>query len=125
MTVSDAVQTEEEAQAVFVRRGKRWESAKRLAAQAATAEAAGAAQNGLPFGHGVSVTSPTSNRAHSRDLDDSVSASRSVLEKAGFQIRHTPTRRDADHHTIQLPKPVGDDVAWAFNEAFGRKRKET
>lgn len=105
---------------LLVRRGRTPESAQRLGRQAAAAERAGAAQNGIPFGHGVSVTTPESNALLARDPADAASATRRALEEAGFEVRHTPTRADPNHHTVQLPKPVTDAVADLFNQIFGR-----
>src|SRR5438132_14075675 len=99
----------------LVRRGISWESAKRLAAQAALAENAGTATNGVPFGHGVSVTSPEANVSLARDPADAVQATRKAFEEAGFEVRYTPTRKDMDHHTVQLPKPVTEETATRFN----------
>lgn len=109
---------------LLVRRGRSWESAKRLQTLATLAGKAGFAQNGVSFGHGVSVSSPKSNALQARDPHDSVSASRRTLEEAGFEVRHTPTKKDSDHHTIQLPKPVTDEIAAAFNATFGRSRSK-
>jgi hypothetical protein len=107
----------------LVRRGIRWESAKRLAAQAALAEIAGTAMNGVAYGHGVSVSSPEANISLARDPGDAVQATRKAFEEAGFEVRYTPTRKDADHHTIQLPKPVTEEIATLFNTVLGRRRK--
>jgi hypothetical protein len=104
----------------LVRRGRRKESAKRLEKQALAAENAGAAQNGVAFGHGVSVTTPRSNAVLASDPDDVVSATRRNLEEAGFPVRYTPTRNDNDHHTVQMPKPVTDEVAARFNAVLQR-----
>jgi hypothetical protein len=108
---------------VLVRRGKNWESARRLEALAAAAAQAGTATNGIAFGHGVSITSPNANDQLARDPEDCVTATRRALEEAGFEVRYTPTKNDADHHTVQLPKPVTDESAIAFNTVFGRLRK--
>jgi hypothetical protein len=105
---------------VLVRRGVSWESAQRLERQAAAAAQGGVAQNGVPFGHGVSVTSPTSNQRLARDPLDAVQATRKAFEDAGFEVRHTPTRSDPDHHTVVLPEPVTDAVAVLFNALLGR-----
>lgn len=105
---------------LLVRRGIMWESAARLSRQAAAAEQAGNAVNGIPYGHGVSVTSPAANQVLARDPNDSVAAARSQFEAAGFQVRYTPTRRDDDHHTIILPDPVTNDIADLFNTVLGR-----
>jgi hypothetical protein len=106
---------------ILVRRGKNKESAQRLAKQAAAAEQAGSARNGVPFGHGVSVTSPEANARLAIDPDDASRATRLEVENAGFEVRHTPTARDPDHHTVQLPKPVTEEVAARFNAVLGRK----
>ena len=108
---------------LLVRRGKDRESAVRLDKQAKEAERGGNAQNDVPFGHGVSVTSPESNGRLSRDPSDAVAARRKALEDAGFEMRYTPTRKDTDHHTVQLPNPVTEPVADLFNRVFGRKPK--
>ncbi len=112
--------TEEEGDLALVRRGESKESATRLEKQAAAAEAAGNARNGVPYGHGVSVTTPESNARLARDPSDSVSTTKKALEDAGFEVRHTPTNADPNHHTVQLPKPVTKDVADRFNAIFGR-----
>jgi hypothetical protein len=96
---------------ILVRRGRSRESAKRLAKHAAMAENGGSAQNGVSYGHGVSVTTPESNARLASDPSDAVAATRRALEDAGFEVRHTPTRKDSHHHTVQLPKPVTDAVA--------------
>ena len=108
---------------LLVRRGSSWESARRLADQAARAQQGGTAINGVPYGHGVSVTSPPANQHLARDPDDASSATRQAFEDEGFQVRHTPTRKDSDHHTVQLPEPVTDEVATRFNTILGRTRK--
>jgi hypothetical protein len=105
---------------VLVRRGTAKESAARLGRQAAAAEKGGAASNGVPYGHGVSVSSPESNQALARNPDDAVGATRREFEEAGFEVRYTPTANDADHHTIILPKPVTDEVAARFNAVLQR-----
>jgi hypothetical protein len=112
-----------EAGDVLVRRGKSWESAKRLGSQAALAEQAGAAVNGVCYGHGVSVTSPEANERLARDPQDAVSATRKQFEDAAFEVRYTPTRNDTDHHTVILPKPVTDEATTRLNTILGRIRK--
>jgi len=107
----------------LVRRGTSRESAQRLAKQAEAAEEAGNAQNGVPYGHGVSVTTPGSNARLAKDPADAVSATRRALEDAGFPVRHTPTRSAPNHHTVQRPKPVTEEIADLFNRVFGRKPK--
>lgn len=108
---------------VLVRRGAGRESAQRLAKQAEAAEKAGTARNGIPFGHGVSVTTPESNRRLASNPADVAEATRRALEDAGFEVRHTPTRSDPDHYTVQLPKPVTEAVADQFNCVLGRMSK--
>jgi hypothetical protein len=105
---------------LLVRRGVAWESAQRLARQAALAEAAGTATNGVSFGHGVSLTSPEANQRLARDPSDAVQAIRRAFEAAGFEVRYTPTNNDSEHHTVLLPKPVTDEVAARFNAVLGR-----
>lgn len=108
---------------LLVRRGVSWESARRLARSAADAEQAGVAVNGVPYGHGISMSSPESNQAQARDPNDAVSATRKAFEDAGFEVRFTPTSTDDDHHTVQLPKPVTEAVAALYNTILGRARK--
>jgi len=43
-----------------------------------------------------------------------------IYEAAGFKVKPTPTRRDPNHVTIELPKPVTKEVADKFNNTFGR-----
>ena len=101
---------------VLVRQGKDWESASRLGRQAQDAENAG-------FPHGVSVTTPASNARLSKDPSDASNATRAQFEEAGFPVQYTPTGRDPNHHTVQLPKPVTPDVARQFNQVLGRVRR--
>lgn len=108
---------------VLVRRGTSWESARRLGALAARAEKGGTATNGVPYGHGVSVTSPEANQRLARDPRDAVQAARRAFEEAGFDVRYTPTVHDAEHHTVQLPKPVTEEVAARFNAVLRRRRR--
>jgi hypothetical protein len=108
---------------LLVRRLRNWESARRLAEQAGRAEANGRrAKNGVPHGHGVSLTSPEANQRTSWDPKDAAQATRRAFEEAGFEVRFTPTDNDEDHHTVQLPKPVTEEVAAQFNTILGRKR---
>jgi len=107
----------------LVRRGVSWESAKRLVTHAARAKQAGVAVNGVPYGHGLSVTSPEANRQIARDPNNAVQATRKAFEQAGFEVRYTPTTHDSDHHTIQLPKPVTRNVVIQFNTTLGRTRR--
>ena len=99
----------------LVRQGVSWESTGRLSRKALEAEAAGK-------GHGISVTTPQSNLRLSTNPSDSVSASTDSLEAAGLHVTETPGRRDPDHHTLLLPRPVTPEVARLVNELFGRKR---
>ena len=108
---------------LLVRRGVSWESALRLGRQAFRAEQAGLAENGLPFGHGISVTSPEANQKLARDPNDAVTATRREFEGAGFEVRYTPTKHDSDHHTVILLKPVTPAAAMLFNTTLGRTRK--
>jgi len=106
----------------LVRRGISWESTGRLNKQALAAEKAGFARNGVAYGHGVSVTTPASNNRLSRNPSDSLAARRKDFEAAGFSIRYTPTSKDNNHHTVQLPKPVTSTDAKRFNELLGRRK---
>jgi hypothetical protein len=91
---------------VLKRFGTEPEAAAKLAAQAAAAEAV------LKI-HGVSVTA--------RDTDSPAGrAARSVIEPH-FRVHDTPTRRDPLHRTVELPKPVTDEVAELFNRLLGRR----
>jgi RHS repeat-associated protein len=80
------------------------ESAQKLAADAAAAEATGR------FPHGVSTFSRTSRL-------DAASALRSEVEK---HFKVTKTGGNAFHYTVELPKPVTEEVAKLFNTLFGR-----
>ncbi|MEM7348726.1 MAG: hypothetical protein AAF485_31230, partial [Chloroflexota bacterium] len=90
------------------------------------------------FRKGTSKESPTRLNRKAQEAEDSnigihgvsgsktrspgcSSASCSDLEAAGFKVHQTPTRRDPNHVTIELPKPVTKDDAKRFNDAFGRK----
>jgi RHS repeat-associated protein len=84
--------------------GRNAESAERLAAQAADAEA-----HGLP--HGVSVRDASAR-------SDAASALRAEVEEH-FGV--TQTGADPHHFTVELPKPVTDAVANVFNVLFGRR----
>jgi hypothetical protein len=81
------------------------ESAARLAQKAEEAERA----IGI---HGVSVTAGIAiGAASTADRDD--------VEQI-FPVHDTPTRRDPLHRTVELSKPVTQDVADRFNQLFGR-----
>jgi hypothetical protein len=77
----------------------------------------------VPYGHGLSVTSPEANQLLARDPHDAVGTTRRAFGDAGFEVRYTPTTRDHDHHTVQLPKPVTEAVAALFNTLLGRVRR--
>ena len=81
------------------------ESAERLAEQAAAAEA----KLGI---HGVSVTARNTTAPAGR-------APRDAVEKV-FRVHNTRSGRDKLHRTVELPKPVTQDVADLFNRLFGR-----
>jgi hypothetical protein len=88
------------------RLGTSRESASRLARKAAEAE--------VVLGiHGVSVTAGTPIGAASI-------AERAEVERH-FPVHTTPTYSDPLHRTVELPKPVTEDVAKKFNEVFGRE----
>jgi hypothetical protein len=87
----------------LVRFGEAPESAQKLADDAARAEAV----IGI---HGVSVTARPPKRP-------APSAPRSEVEKH-FPVHNTG--KDPLHRTIELPKPVTQEVADLFNRLFGR-----
>jgi|SRR5579884_268105 len=91
---------------VLKRRGTSRESAARLERKAAQAEAV----LGI---HGVSVTAGPETVPASQ-------ATRAAIE-AVFRVHETPTRADPLHRTVELPKPVTQDVADRFNQLFGRR----
>src|SRR5438876_152085 len=91
---------------VLSRLGTARESAHRLAAKAAEAERV----LGI---HGVSVTAGRPRGAAS-------SALRSRVEPH-FRVHDTPTRADPLHRTVELPKPVTQEVADLLNTLFGRR----
>ena len=92
----------------LVRFGRAAESADKLAADAAKAEAKG-------FPHGVSTKQVAklsgSDKAHRAALKADVEQS-FVVEQTG---------RDSAHHTVHLPKPVTPEVADRFNTVFPPK----
>jgi hypothetical protein len=88
---------------VLYRFGAAPETAAKLAEDAALAEA-------VLGVHGVSATTR-------RPRWSAPSARRSEVEKH-FAVHHTG--RDPAHRTIELPKPVTQEVADTFNRLFGR-----
>jgi hypothetical protein len=90
---------------ILSRFGTSPESASRLARKAAEAERV----LGI---HGVSVTAGVPSVPAS-------SAPRRAIEKV-FRVHDTPTRNDPSHRTVELPKPVTQDVVDQFNRVFGR-----
>ncbi len=89
---------------VLTRFGSGAEAAADLGKQAAAAERAG-----LP--HGVSVTARQTPYG-SKSVRDAVAQH--------FPVLNTPTRRDPNHRTVELPKPVTQQAADLFNRLFGR-----
>jgi hypothetical protein len=83
--------------------GLEYESAAELAAQAATAE-----RNGFP--HGISAFTQSSRT-------DAVRASIDEVQR-DFVVHKTG--RNPYHVTIELPKPITDEIAYRFNQLFGR-----
>lgn len=63
--------------------------------------------------HGVSVTAGEEEREHSW-------ARRSDVEKH-FRVHDTPTMKNPLHRTVELPKPVTQEIVDRFNDLFGRK----
>jgi RHS repeat-associated protein len=84
--------------------GKQAETVEKLASDAARAEARG-------FGHGVSVTTRRPTRTPASE------ASREAVEEH-FTVRRTGEK--PGHHTVDLPKPVTQQVADLFNRLFNR-----
>ena len=88
---------------VLTRFGHAAESAQKLAEDAAKAEAV----LGI---HGVSVTARSPKRL-------APSVLRSIVEQH-FPVHNTGN--DPLHRTVELPKPVTQEVADLFNHLFGR-----
>jgi RHS repeat-associated protein len=103
----DAARAAEEGGEVLSRLGRSRESVGRLGRKAAEAEES----IGI---HGVSTTAGPPRGAASR-------ASRGSVESQ-FKVHNTPTRSDPLHRTVELPKPVTQTVADAFNRVFGRSK---
>lgn len=89
----------------LVRFGTDAESAQKLGADAAKAEAAG-------FPHGVSTMQ------HSTPVKGARNAPREQVEQT-FAVKQTG--KNPRHHTVILPKPVTEHVANQFNEFFKLK----
>jgi len=89
----------------LTRFGAAYESAEKLASDASRAE-------GVLGIHGVSVTARTPRRP-------APSAARSLVEQH-FPVHNTGS--DPLHRTVELPKPVTEEVAELFNRLFGRQR---
>ena len=86
-----------------------WEDAAELNRQALLAER----QDWTGNTYGVSATT--------RETADSAKAGRSAVEEH-FRVLDTPTIMNPDHKTIELPKPVTEEVANLFNRLFGRTK---
>jgi hypothetical protein len=91
---------------VLKRFGTSHDSAARLGRKAADAEQA----IGI---HGVSTTAGVPTAPASV-------VARQDVEKH-FRVHDTPTRADRLHRTVELPKPVTQEVADQFNRLFGRR----
>jgi hypothetical protein len=61
--------------------------------------------------HGVSVSG--------KEAEGASKAAREAVE-AEFRVHDTPTRSDPLHKTVELPKPVTQEIADIFNRIFGR-----
>lgn len=81
------------------------ESAERLAAQAAAAQAV----LGI---HGVYVSA--------RDTSAPCGLAPRAVVQTAFPVHDTPSRRDPLHRTVGFPVPVTAEVAERFNRLFGR-----
>jgi hypothetical protein len=88
------------------RLGTTRESATRLARKAEEDE-------GVLGIHGVSVSAGI-------PVGPASAADRDEVQRQ-FQVHETPTRNDPLHRTVELPKPVTEDVAHRFNKVFGRE----
>jgi RHS repeat-associated protein len=95
-----------ETDSTIYRMGNSKESGTRLSNKAADAES----KIGT---HGVSGST-------NKPSGPCSSASCSRLKAAGFPVRATPTKADAGHVTIEMPKPVTKEVADDFNKTRGR-----
>jgi hypothetical protein len=94
-----------EGKEILKRGGTSRESVARLGRKAAEAER-------LLGIHGVSVTAG--------DWADPFSSAPRETVEEHFPVHDTPTRRDPYHRTVELPKPVTQEVADLFNRLFGR-----
>jgi hypothetical protein len=72
---------------------------------------AGEAERALGI-YGVSVTAGIPRGSAGESL-------RTDVEKC-FPVHDTPTRSDPLHRTVELPKPLTEQAAAAFNGLFGR-----
>jgi hypothetical protein len=90
---------------ILSRLGTSKESVSRLERKATEAEN----QIGI---HGVSTTAGAPKGAASQ-------AARGDVEQA-FKVHNTPTRSDPFHRTVELPKPITQQIADLFNSIFGR-----
>jgi len=93
---------------ILKRNGTSRESVARLTRKAAEAEA----KLGI---HGISVTA-------SDPVDPTSQALRLEVEKY-FRVHDTPRPHDSLHRTVELPKPVTQEIADRFNQLFGRRPK--
>lgn len=69
------------------------------------------------------MTSPEANQRLAQDPTDAMQATRRAFEEEGWEVRYTPTRTDSDHHTVQLPRPVTEEVAVRYNTILGRTQR--
>jgi len=89
---------------------------KEKLAEAAT----GAEANGFP--HGVSAR--TASGMSGEELASAFRSKKFIestvdaIEAAGFRVHRTPTALDPFHVTIELPKPVTEEIAKKFNRLF-------
>ena len=60
--------------------------------------------------HGVSAAARVSSAPARRQF-------RKIVE-AVFRVHDTPSRRDLLHRTVELPKPVTEEIADEFNQLF-------
>ncbi|MGH7600339.1 MAG: hypothetical protein ACREOI_28630 [bacterium] len=103
----------------LVRAGVGQISKEKLAEAAARAEA-----NGFP--HGVSARAASgmtgeqlaSAFRNKKFIESTIEAAEAV----GFRVHRTPAALDPFHVTIELPKPVTEEVVKKFNSLFSKPR---
>lgn len=93
---------------ILKRFGTSRESVSRLAKKAAAAEVSRIRIHGVS----VSLADPAPH--------DEVSVAERTVVEQHFRVHDTPASNDPLHKTVELPKPVTQEVADLFNKLFGR-----